>query len=391
MLIINAQFTSGGRTFRNGWLRLRDGVVAAFGSAPYPSAGDAQTLDLGGATVMPGFIDLHVHGAVGHDVMDADPDGLRAMARFFASRGVTGFLPTTLTASRADTVAALKSILAAMQQPTGGARILGAHLEGPYLNRSKGGAQHLDQIRPCIPPEATEFLDSGIVKLVSLAPEIEGNGWLIDECRKRTITASMAHTNATFAEALDGIGLGITHATHTFNAMSPLHHRDPGAVGAALLSSHVRCELIPDGIHVHPSAAELLWRVKGRSGIVLITDAMRATGMPDGEYTLGTYPVTKREDTATLSDGTLAGSVLTFDRGVRLFRRIIDADGTNPNTLADLVAVSSANAAQAIGVESGIYYHSPADLVVLDADWQVRYTIIQGEIVYDASSNASLQ
>ncbi|MCU0475754.1 MAG: N-acetylglucosamine-6-phosphate deacetylase [Anaerolineae bacterium] len=385
MLLINAQFISEGRTFRNGWLRLRDGVVAAFGSAPHPTPLAGQSvLDLGGATVMPGFIDVHVHGAVGHDVMDASPEGLRQMARFFASRGVTGFLPTTLTDSRENTLAALHAIREAMAQPTGGARILGAHLEGPYLNRAKGGAQHLDHIRPCVPQEARDFLEVGVVKLVSVAPEIEGNGWLIDECRKRGITASMAHTNATFAEAMDGIGLGITHATHTFNAMSPLHHRDAGAVGAALLSPHVRCELICDGVHVSPSAAEVLWRMKGRDGVVLITDAMRATGMPDGEYTLGTTPAFKQGETATLADGTLAGSVLTFDRGLRLFKRVIDPDGARPDLLADLVAVTSANAAQAIGAESGIYYHSPADLVVLDADWHVLYTIVQGEIVHDA-------
>lgn len=384
MLLINAHFVSEGRTFRNGWLRLRDGIIAAFGSAPAPDTQGQPVLDLGGAMVMPGFIDVHVHGAVNHDTMDAKPDGLREMARFFARHGVTGFLPTTLTDTRENTLAALLSIKQAMEQPTGGAQILGAHLEGPYLNRAKGGAQHLDQIRPVSVPEAREFLDTGVIKLVSLAPEIPENGWLIDECRKRGITVSMAHTNATYAQALDGIGQGISHATHTYNAMSPLNHREPGAVGAALLSPHVRCELICDGIHVSAGAAEILWKMKGRGGVILITDAMRATGMPDGEYTLGTYPAIKSGDTATLPDGTLAGSVLTFDRGVRLFRRIIDADGTNPETLADLVAVSSANAAKAVGAESGIYYHSPADLVVLDADWQVRLTIVQGEIIHDA-------
>jgi len=383
MLLINAHFVSEGRTFRPGWLRLRDGIVAAFGSAPYPDTNGLPVVDLGGATLMPGFIDVHVHGAVNHDTMDADPDGLRVMAGFFAQNGVTGFLPTTLTDTRERTMAALLSIKRAMEQPTGGARILGAHLEGPYLNRSKGGAQHLDQIRPVSVPEAREFLDTGVIKVVSVAPEIPENGWLIDECRKRGITVSMAHTNATYTEALDGIGLGISHATHTFNAMSPVHHRDPGAAGAALLSPHVRCELICDGIHVHAGAAELLWRMKGRGGVILITDSMRATGMPDGEYMLGSYPAVKSGDSATLSDGTLAGSVLTFDRGVRLFRRIIDADGTNPDTLSDLVAVTSANAAKAVGTESGIYYHSPADLVALNADWQVILTIVQGEIVYD--------
>ncbi len=384
MLLINAHFISEGRTFRPGWLRLRDGVVAAFGSSPYPDAAGATVIDLNGATLMPGFIDVHVHGAINHDTMDANPDGLQAMAGYFAQHGVTGFLPTTLTDTRERTMAALLSVKKAMEQPTGGAKILGAHLEGPYLNRAKGGAQHLDQIRPVTVPEAREFLDTGVIKLVSVAPEIPENGWLIDECRKRGITVSMAHTNATYTEALDGIGLGISHVTHMFNAMSPLHHRDPGAAGAALLSPHVRCELICDGIHVHPGAAELLWKVKGRGGVMLITDAMRATGMPDGEYLLGDYPAVKSGDSATLADGTLAGSVLTFDRGVRLFRRIIDLDGTNPETLADLVAVSSANAAKAVGVESGIHYHSPADLVALNADWQVVFTIVQGEIVHDA-------
>ena len=301
------------------WLRVEGSRIKDLGPgyAPTPVPGE-QMIDCQGGYLMPGFIDLHVHGALGHEVMDADPDGLREMARFYAAHGVTGFLATTWTASQT----AIRKVLDALGPLTGpipgGASLLGIHLEGPYLNPARCGAQDKALIRRANPTEAVEFLETGLVRLVALAPEFPENLWLVDECMRRGVTVSAGHSDATYEQMAAAIQHGLRQVTHCYNAMSPLHHRAPGVVGAALTFPEIRCELIADNIHVHPAAMQLALQAKGPDGVILITDAIRGTGLPEGEYPIDDHRrMTIKDHAARLPDGTLAGSVLTLERGLR--------------------------------------------------------------------------
>ena len=368
-----------------GWLRVEDSRIHSLGQGLPPAVepgSPIQITDCQGRFLMPGFIDLHVHGALGHEVMDANPEGLRAMARFYAAHGVTGFLATTWTASRD----AIRRVLDALGPLTGlipgGASLLGIHLEGPYLNPARCGAQDETLIRRADPREAVEFLETGLVRLVALAPEFPENLWLVDECLRRGVTASAGHTDATYEQMAAAVQHGVRQVTHCFNAMRPFNHRAPGVVGAALSFPEIRCELIADNIHVHPAAMQVALNAKGPEGVILITDAIRGTGLPEGEYPIDDHRrITIKDHAARLPDGTLAGSVLTLDRGLRN----LSAAANRP--LTDCWAVSSRNAAQAIGLgqrKGSLQPGYDADLVLLDADGTVVMTIVAGEPVSTA-------
>lgn len=363
-----------------GWLLAREGVIAAFGAGEPADINSAvETIDLRGGWLLPGFIDTHVHGGGGADVMDSDPRALQNMARYCASHGVTSFLPTTWSASREAIQAALTRIAAAVGPIDNGARILGAHLEGPYLNAEHCGAQDASVIRHAGRDEALAFLNSGVIRIMSLAPEFAENDWLIDECARRGIAISAAHTDATYNQFVAANRRGVTRSTHTFNAMRGLHHREPGTLGAVLTLPGIDCELIADGIHVHPAAMRLLLTAKGVDRVILITDAIRAAGMPDGEYALDTRMISVRDGSVHLPDGTLAGSMLDMDTALR---RFLDATAL---ALADAWPVTSRNAARSIGIDARtgrIAAGMDADLVWLDENLNVAMTVAQGCIVY---------
>ena len=368
-----------------GWLRVEGSRIESLGPGQPPMVepgSAAQIIDCQGRFLMPGFIDLHVHGALGHEVMDANPDGLRAMARFYAAHGVTGFLATTWTASRAA-IRRVLDILGPLTGPIpGGASLLGIHLEGPYLNPVRCGAQDKVLIRRADPTEAVEFLETGLVRLVALAPEFPENLWLVDECLRRGVTASAGHTDATYEQMAVAVQHGVRQVTHCYNAMSPFNHRAPGVVGAALYFPEIRCELIADNIHVHPAAMQLALKAKGPEGIILITDAIRGTGLPEGEYPIDDHRrMIIKDHAARLPDGTLAGSVLTLERG------LVNLAAAANRPLAELWAASSHNAAQAIGLDQrkgSLQSGFDADLVLLDAEGNVKMTIVAGELVYTA-------
>lgn len=266
-----------------------------------------------------------------------------------------------------------------------GATVLGAHVEAPYLNVSKCGAQDPALIRPAEPEEALPILETGIVRLLALAPEIAGNGWLIDACVERGITVSAAHTAATYDDMVAAVARGLRQTTHTFNAMTPLGHREPGVVGAALTLPELSCELIADNIHVHPAAMNVLVRARGVDHVILISDAIRGAGMPEGEYQIDTRSVFVRDGAVRLPDGTLAGSILTLDRALR---NILAATGL---PLEEAWPMSSLNAARAIGVSASkgsLEVGKDADLVLLDQDLSVRLTIAEGRVVYAAEGEA---
>jgi N-acetylglucosamine-6-phosphate deacetylase len=368
-----------------GWLLVEDSRIASLGpgaSPPIEPGSSVTFIDCQGSFLMPGFIDLHVHGALGYEVMDADPEGLREMARFYATHGVTGFLATTWTASR-DAIRRVLDALGPLTGPIpGGASLLGIHLEGPYLNTARCGAQDKALIRRADPEEAVEFLETGLVRLVALAPEFPENLWLVDECQRRGVTVSAGHTDASYEQMAAAVQHGVRQVTHCFNAMSPFNHRAPGVVGAALAFPEIRCELIADNIHVHPVAMQLTLKAKGPEGVILITDAVRGAGLPEGEYPIDDHRrIIIKDHAARLPDGTLAGSVLTLDQGLR--NLAVAAHRPFP----ELWASSSRNAALAIGLDQhkgSLIPGYDADLVLLDADGNVKMTFVAGEPVFTA-------
>lgn len=382
LLIHNARLFIPDRAGLLGWLLVENGLVRAlgFGNAPdFSNKTSLQLLDAQGDNLLPGFIDLHVHGAMGHEAMDASPSGLEEMARFYAAHGVTSFLATTWTASGSSIMKALE-LVAEMKGPIrDGATLLGAHLEGPYLNPTRCGAQDVNFIRRAEKEEALEFLETGVIRLLALAPEYDENLWLIEECVRRGITVSAAHTAANYEQMQKAVEHGITHLTHSYNAMQGLGHRELGTIGAAMTLPQIGCELIADNIHVHPAAQKVLVDVKGVSGVILVTDAIRAAGLPDGEYMLDERSVHIQNGAVRLPDGTLAGSVLTMERALQ---NVCAATG---RSLKEMWVTSSLNAARAIGVSShkgSLEVGRDADLVLLDESFNVRLTVVNGEIVF---------
>lgn len=373
MFIKNARLVS--LNIDRGWLRIDGAKIAEIGEGTPPDS--PESIDAKGKILLPGFIDVHVHGAVGYEAMDATPESLQKMAQFYAQHGVTAFLATTWTDSPARVQAALENIAKCVGTQPNGATILGAHVEGPYLNPEKCGAQNLNYIRRADRDEALRWLDLGMVRLMALAPEYPENHWLIEECARRGILVSAAHTSAKYTDMQKAVALGLSQSTHTYNAMTPLSHREPGVVGAAMTLPEIRCELIADNIHVHPAAMQILYLTKGAEKILLISDAVRGAGMPEGDFQIDERIVTVKDGAVRLPDGTLAGSILTMDRALYNF---MQATG---EPLSKIWRTSSLNAAQALGVKKGsLTVGYDADVILVDDSIQVALTIAEGKIVY---------
>jgi N-acetylglucosamine-6-phosphate deacetylase len=379
LLITNAEMITPTAHWKRGWLLCQDGRIDRMSDGDAPAFDGIESFNAKGLILLPGFIDVHVHGGAGHEVMDAQPETLAHLAKFYAKHGCTSFLATTWTDTRERICTALTNIATHIGSQSNGATVLGAHLEGPYLNPEKCGAQNIEYIRRAARDEALEFLDTGVIRLLALAPEYAENHWLITECLRRGITVSAAHTAASYEQVRAAVRMGLKQTTHTFNAMTGLHHRDPGTLGAALTTSEIRCELIADNIHVHPGAMDVLYRAKGAEGVILITDAVRGTGMPDGEYPIDDRVTIVRDGAVRLKDGTLAGSTLTMEKALSNF---MQATG---RPLSELWRTSSLNAARAISVSArkgSIEVGKDADLVLVDSDINVQLTIVEGRIAY---------
>ena len=379
ILINNAKVITPTAVHERGWLFAEGKQIRLIGSGDAPDLVATTTIDARGLNLIPGFIDVHVHGAVGEETMDANPDGLRAMAQFYAQHGVTGFFPSTWTDEHERILAALELVAEMQGQQPNGATILGAHLEGPYISVEKRGAQREQDVRRADRKEALSYLDVNVIRLLALAPEYKENHWLITECVRRGITVSVAHTTASYEQIVEAVGLGLSHSTHTYNAMTGLSHREPGTLGAVMTLHDVYCELIADNIHVHPAAMQVLFASKGADRIVLITDAVRGAGLPDGEIKIDDRTVIIKDGAVRLPNGTLAGSTLTMNVALRNF---MAATG---QPLEKIWQTSSLNAARSLHLSNhkgSLEVGKDADLVLVDDHINVDLTVAEGQIVY---------
>lgn len=343
-----------------------------------------EVIDVKGNYLSPGFIDIHNHGNFGYDTMDATFEALDSMADFHLKNGVTGFLTTTMTDSSKKIKRAIKNTVDYIESQNRGkvnSQVLGVYLEGPYFSQEKKGAQPPEYITLPNINELKEFMSAskGHIKIVSIAPELNGALEAIDYLKSNNINIAAGHTNATFSETKTAINRGITISTHFYNGMRGFSHREPGIVGAVLTDDRTSCEIICDGIHLHTSAIQLAVKMKGIERIILISDAMRATGLEDGEYTLGGQKVFVKNNEARLCDGTLAGSTLTLNRAVYNMIHTINVP------LKDAVRMASLNPAKAIGLsdkKGSIEIGKDADLIIFDGNIKVSIAIVRGKVLY---------
>jgi len=345
--------------------------------------GEFQTIRCEEQTLVPGFIDVHIHGGGGRDVMEGSREALDVISAVLTKHGTTSFLATTVTASPITTIRAVESLGKLMTEDTPGAKILGVHLEGPFISEKKRGVHPPEHIRkPSIRIFDELFKISGSnIKLITLAPEVEGGLELVQNARSKGVRVSIGHSNATFQEAVLAIDTGASHATHTYNAMREFNHRDPGILGAVLTDSRVWAEVIADGVHVDPAAVNMLLKCKGLRKVVLITDAISATDMPDGQYQLGSFVIKVSNRICRSPEGQLAGSTLTQDRALR---NIIRWSGLPRD---EAIYMLTQNPAEAIGVagQKGMVQSGyDADLVLLNEDLSIHKTICEGRIAYQA-------
>ena len=341
----------------------------------------AKTIDAGGNYVAPGLVDIHIHGYLGEDTCDAKPEGIKKMAYGIAQNGVTSFLPTTMTVAKNEIVDALNAVRSVKEESKtwNGAEIIGVHAEGPFINPNKKGAQAEENI---LTPDADFILENAdIITSVTLAPEMDPDHKCI-KClaAKSKVLVSMGHTDAKFEEAMSAARDGVNHATHLFNAMSALAHRNPGVVGAALASENVSVEVIADTFHINPGLYSIIAKVKGDK-MVLITDCTRAGGMPDGEYDLGGQPIFLKGIECRLADGTIAGSVLKLNHAVRN----VLANTTLP--VNEVFKMASLNPAKAIGCDARIgslEAGKDANIIITDEKINIIRTIKKGKTIYEA-------
>jgi N-acetylglucosamine-6-phosphate deacetylase len=371
------------------WLLVEDGRIVEIGTRDsHAPPAEVDVSDFGAALIGPGYLDLHIHGSAGYDVMDDAAEALPAIEGFLARHGVTSYLPTTVTAPMEKTLRALERLADAIEEAArpgttstrdektaGRAVPLGIHLEGPFISHARRGVHPPENL---LAPSLEIFerlwqAARGHIRLLTIAPELDGALELIAAAAGRGVCVSLGHSNAELAEAERGISAGARHATHTFNAMRPLGHRDPGILGAVLTDSRVSADIISDGIHLDPAIVKLVAEAKGTEQTVLITDATSATGMPDGQYHLGSFDVEVKNG-RVMSHGSLAGSVLTMDLAVQNLAKFTGWD------LAQAVSAASRNPARVAGIENrgALKVCSAADFLVLSPEGQVMRTFVGG-------------
>jgi N-acetylglucosamine-6-phosphate deacetylase len=339
-----------------------------------------RSFDFPGAVLAPAYLDIHIHGGMGHDVMEPNADSLARFEAFLAQHGVAAYLPTTVTAPEETILRALEWLAKRIEKAdaaSAGARPLGIHLEGPFISHARRGVHPPEYL---VAPTLSRFerywqAARGHIKVMTIAPEVDGAMEVIAEASRRGVCCSIGHSDSDLQTARLAVAAGAHHATHTFNAMRPLDHRQPGLLGVVLTDPDVTADIIADGIHLDPSVVQLFLKAKGTQAAVLITDAISATGMPEGRYRLGSFEVEVKGNKCTRGD-TLAGSVLRLDQAVR---NVMQFAGWK---LEEAVQLASANPAAVIG-ENGkgvIAAGADADVVVLGPGGEVQRTIIAGRM-----------
>ena len=361
-----------------GSLLIENGIIKEINPS---ETNDSNSIDCNGLYVSPGFVDVHIHGAGGHDTMDGTFEAINEISKTICKYGTTSFTPTTMTMSTNDILKSMTSIKKAKLEGTDGAIVLGAHLEGPFISPSAIGAQNPNFL---IAPSFENFksmtgdaMDS--VVSITMAPEVAGAKELASQLTDMGIRCSIGHTKATYEEAIEGIKCGFCHSTHLFNAMTGFTHREPGVVGATF-DSDITTETISDGIHISYPSLRIAYKQKGIDKTLLVTDAMCACGMPDGTYALGGQPVTVKNGAARLENGALAGSVLTLNKAVK---NILD---NSEYKLYEIIKMASYNGAKFCKVDDKkgqIKENFDADLVIFDENIDVKMTIVGGKIVYN--------
>lgn len=342
---------------------------------------DAEIIDAKGGYVSPGLIDIHIHGYLGKDVCDGEEESIRTISKGLLKNGVTGYLPTTMTVDMSVIKKALEICRSLKEESKSweGSEILGCHAEGPFISESKKGAQDAKYILKPNAAFVKEYAD--IIKTITLAPETDEDGFaaIREICRDTDVVVSMGHTSADYDTAMASVNAGVKHVTHLFNAMTPLAHRAPGVVTAAL-NSDISVELIVDTFHVNKCFYDMLWKLKGRK-LCFITDCLPAGGLPYGEYTLGGAKIIYNDIVCRLEDGTVAGSVLQLNHGVWNVYKNSDIP------LYECVNCASLNPATAIGLaehKGSLETGKDADIVITDQNFEVKKTIIRGETRYES-------
>ena len=374
MLIRNAAVYIGSEVFQSGDVRVQKGSILETGTGLRAEAGE-KTVDLAGDFLVPGFVDVHIHAFMGQDTMQGE-EAVRAMSRELYKLGVAAFCPTTMSASPGDTLRAIRGIRAVMDRPEEkGARVIGAHMEAPFLQESRAGAQRKEFFRNPSFEELREMTggDLQAVRLITVAPEKPGSEDFIRQAAAAGIRVSVGHTSATAEETHRAADWGADHVTHTFNAQPPLHHRSPGVPGAALTDERLYCEMICDGVHLHRDVVRLLAKCKGAERAVAITDAMEAAGLPDGEYALGGQKVFVRNGEARLAEGTLAGSVLTMPKALENLIRFF---GIRPE---EACAMCTSTPASSVGepLLGRIAPGAPAVFTRWDSQWRMKGVVTE--------------
>lgn len=347
-------------------------IMSIVPAAEFTAEGVDKVIDAAGAYVAPGFVNVHIHGCDGADTMDEDADALGKIAAFQARTGVTSFLPTTMTCAYDAVERALVRIRRAMTEKPHGARILGSHMEGPFISPAKKGAQDEQYILP--PTFAKIALYRDVIKIITIAPEMLTEENFIESCRKSGIIVSLGHTAADYETACAAFARGATHITHLCNAMTGLNHRKPGVLGAAL-DTDANCELIVDNVHVHPAMQRIIYAAKRGTHIIPITDSMRACGLSDGVSELGGQKVYVNGTRATLADGTIAGSVLRMNDGLRILRENL---GASIPTIVEMATRTPAEELNVYDKLGSLTVGKYADIVIFDEDFRIRRTIVGG-------------